>query len=499
MPLFSTRARPSAPPAGPPPRDVETLEQLLGALHEGVVDGVDAHRKITATIVEPLQLSYAGAWHVAPDGAPLLVAHAAGPDGAVAAALAATAPTLSVPGRRAVQEAVPLRLDAAARAGAPRWEAAARAGALEGALVPVVDDGVVVAVYECYARSPLPFFGPRAAKWDTIVRIVANAGADAVAGARAAAAVRESVDDRDAITTVVARLGRARDEDEAIEAALSTLSTSMGWPRAHRWVLDPATDALRPVGLRGGPVVAGGPGAGAGDAALAERARAERDLVVVAGGGRGALAFPLMAGERVRGVAQFCADAPVELSESRRSALRNVQLLVGQRLDVLRRSAVDASSARELLDTVTRLRESTLDATRVAHGAVTQASAMTAEVEALSAASAAIGDVIAIITGIAQQTNLLSLNATIEAARAGEVGLGFAVVAGEVKDLARATAAATTRVAEQIAGIQTSSRAVADGIHATAETIGEMDAVQARIGDVLEEQTRMARAFDGRG
>ena len=498
MPLFSTRARPGASPAGPPPRDVETLEQLLGVLHDGVADDLEVHRKIITTLVEPLWLSYAGAWHVGQDGGPRLVAHAAGPDGTVAAALATAAPTLSDPGRRAVEGAVPVRLDATTAPGvSPRWEAAARAGALEGALVPVVSDGAVVALYECYAAVPLPFFGPRAAKWDTILRIVTRAGADAVAGARAAAAVRESVDDRDAITTVVARLGRARDEDEAIEAALSTLSTSMGWPRVHRWALDPGTGGLHRVGPRGGPDAS--EGAGAGDLALAERALGERDLVVVAADGRGGLAFPLMAGERVRGVAQFCADAPVELSESRRSALRNVQLLVGQRLDVLRRSAVDASSARELLDTVTRLRESTLDATRVAEGAVAQASAMTAEVEALSAASASVGDVIAIITGIAQQTNLLSLNATIEAARAGEVGLGFAVVAGEVKDLARATAAATTRVAEQIAGIQTSSRAVADGIHATAETIGEMDAVQARIGDVLEEQTRMARAFDGRG
>jgi methyl-accepting chemotaxis protein len=98
--------------------------------------------------------------------------------------------------------------------------------------------------------------------------------------------------------------------------------------------------------------------------------------------------------------------------------------------------------------------------------------------------------------GIADQTNLLALNATIEAARAGELGKGFAVVASEVKDLARETANATQRVSDQIAGIQANSRSVTSGIHATSEIIGQLDAVQARIGNVLEEQARMASAFE---
>jgi methyl-accepting chemotaxis protein len=123
---------------------------------------------------------------------------------------------------------------------------------------------------------------------------------------------------------------------------------------------------------------------------------------------------------------------------------------------------------------------------------------MTAEVEALSTSSAAVDDVIRIISAIANQTNLLALNATIEAARAGELGRGFAVVAGEVKDLARETASATQRVSEQIAGIQSSSRSVSEGIHATSEVISELDVVQARIGQVLEEQVEMAKAFEGR-
>jgi hypothetical protein len=51
-------------------------------------------------------------------------------------------------------------------------------------------------------------------------------------------------------------------------------------------------------------------------------------------------------------------------------------------------------------------------------------------------------------------------------------------------------------VSEQIAGIQGSSRSVSAGILATSEVIGQLDAVQARIGEVLEEQVEMAKAFE---
>ena len=202
-------------------------------------------------------------------------------------------------------------------------------------------------------------------------------------------------------------------------------------------------------------------------------------------------------GDRIVGTMDFFTTEHIELTQSRGSALRNVRQLVSQRLDVLRNVEAAAANAQALLDTVSRLRSASDDATRVAEEAVGRASAMTGEVDALGEASAAIGDVIKIISSIADQTNLLALNATIEAARAGEVGRGFAVVAGEVKDLARETAEATKRVAEQVACIQRSAKAVSSGIHTTGETIGRMDVVQARINEVLEEQATMARAFQG--
>src|SRR4029077_10779010 len=104
------------------------------------------------------------------------------------------------------------------------------------------------------------------------------------------------------------------------------------------------------------------------------------------------------------------------------------------------------------------------ESARVAKNAVTVAHSTNETVKKLGVSSQEIGNVIKVISSIAQQTNLLALNATIEAARAGDAGNGFAVVGNEVKELAKQTAKATEEITNKIGAIQKDSQGAVDAI-----------------------------------
>ena len=148
-----------------------------------------------------------------------------------------------------------------------------------------------------------------------------------------------------------------------------------------------------------------------------------------------------------------------------------------------------ATSTEEMSVTIKEIAKNATEAAKVADGAMRTAAETNTIVAKLGESSAEIGQVIKAITSIAQKTDLLALNATVEAARAGEVGAGFAVVANEVKELAKQTAMATEDISRKIEAIQTDAKAAVTAIGSITEVIGQVNNISATIATAVEEQS----------
>ncbi len=110
----------------------------------------------------------------------------------------------------------------------------------------------------------------------------------------------------------------------------------------------------------------------------------------------------------------------------------------------------------------------------------------------LSQHAHSINQIMAVISDIADQTNLLALNAAIEAARAGEAGRGFAVVADEVRKLAEKTMNSTMDVGNAIKAIQDSAATSMEQVDRAVKIIDEATDCSNRSGEALKEIVHMA-------
>ena len=148
-----------------------------------------------------------------------------------------------------------------------------------------------------------------------------------------------------------------------------------------------------------------------------------------------------------------------------------------------------AASMSELSETVRQTAENTRLASQLAKNAheISEDSAgrvrtLLSTMGDIRGSSAKITDIIALIEGLAFQTNILALNAAVEAARAGEQGRGFAVVAGEVRNLAQRSSSSAREIKELIE----SSMGFVEAGSAQAEGVGEN---MSRMNDAVRQVT----------
>ena len=192
-------------------------------------------------------------------------------------------------------------------------------------------------------------------------------------------------------------------------------------------------------------------------------------------------------------VEQISAGAEVQHSrvESTASAMTEMNSTV---LEVAR----SAGEASEQSDTTRRQAEDGAGLVNQVVEAIyevhTVGSRLETNMQELGVKAESIGDVMGVISDIADQTNLLALNAAIEAARAGEAGRGFAVVADEVRKLAEKTMSATQEVGDSINAIQQATRSNIAEVERAVSGVGKATELATASGHALSEIVALATA-----
>ncbi len=178
-------------------------------------------------------------------------------------------------------------------------------------------------------------------------------------------------------------------------------------------------------------------------------------------------------------------------SEEQRSRTTETATAMTQMNSTVLEVAKSAGSAADIADqTKKKAQEGAEQVSQLVstiNGVKDQAEALRGDMTELGKQAEGIGQIMGVISDIADQTNLLALNAAIEAARAGEAGRGFAVVADEVRKLAEKTMSATNEVGGNIHSVQESVRKSIQNTETTTKAIENSTELAHGSGQVLDE------------
>lgn len=191
----------------------------------------------------------------------------------------------------------------------------------------------------------------------------------------------------------------------------------------------------------------------------------------------GSTADRLTAGsdQTARAAAQVSSQSQVLASSASQQAA-SLQEATASLTELTKAASDNATGAQQVLDDARATRSAAEEGARVTQELVAAMKSVEAETERIAR-------VVKTIDDIAFQTNILSLNAAVEAARAGDSGMGFAVVAREVRELAQRSAEASTTTAQQLTS---ASQQVRAGVH-------HCELVSERLGAILA----ASRSVDG--
>ena len=180
--------------------------------------------------------------------------------------------------------------------------------------------------------------------------------------------------------------------------------------------------------------------------------------------------------------------------------------------DLKRIAGEVGNSAARTTDASTEAERDASQSTQATRQAITGILSLVGEIqqaaqviETLDQRSQDVSNVLDVIRGIAEQTNLLALNAAIEAARAGEQGRGFAVVADEVRKLATQSHASTENIEGIVAQLRQEARQAVQVMHGARDTatrhgheledsVGGLDHIVEKVGDIRGLNAQMAQS-----